>query len=159
MIDVLVRRLRPFTRRMVGFLARFVRPVTLGVRVLVRDEAGRILLVRHSYLPGWYLPGGGVDPGESIGNAALRELREEGGLIGEGLKLFAIYHNLCTSKRDHVAFYFVERFVAAETGWQPSAEIREVGFFAPDALPPDTSPATLRRLREVFEGLEPSEKW
>jgi len=159
MIDDLLRRLKPFIRLAIGFLARIIRPMTLGVRVLVRDEDGRIFLIRHSYLPGWYLPGGGVDAGETLATAALRELREEGGLIGEGLKLFAIYHNVRTSSRDHVALYCVDRFSIAMPAWQPNAEIREIGFFPLDALPADTSDATRQRIREVTEGLVPAEKW
>jgi ADP-ribose pyrophosphatase YjhB (NUDIX family) len=159
MIDTLLRLLKPFIRHMIGFLARIVRPMTLGVRVLVRDDDGRVFLVRHSYLPGWYLPGGGVDAGETLAAAALRELREEGGLIGETVRLFGIYHNIRTSKRDHVALYCVERFVTAEPAWRPNAEIREIGFFPLDHLPEDTSEATRRRIREVVEGLEPAETW
>lgn len=159
MNDRLLRRLKPFIRRGVGFLARLTRPMTLGVRVLVRDEAGRVFLVRHSYLPGWYLPGGGVDAGETMAAAALRELREEGGLIGEAPRLLGLYHNRRTSKRDHVALYSIDRFRPTTPAWMPNAEIRAVGFFALDALPDDTSAATRRRIREVVEGLEPDEIW
>ena len=57
----------------------FYRPVTVGVRVmLIRD--GQVLLIRHSYLRGWYLPGGGLKRGESMEAAARREAREESGL-------------------------------------------------------------------------------
>src|SRR6187200_446523 len=44
---------------------RLTRGMSLGVRALVRDENGRILLIRHSYAPGWLLPGGGVERGET----------------------------------------------------------------------------------------------
>ncbi len=152
-------RLKPFIRRGIGFIARFVRPLMLGVRVLVRDDTGRVLLGRHSYLRGWYLPGGGVDAGETLAEAALRELREEAGIVGEGPRLFAVYHNVRTSRRDHVALYCIDRFEAAVPAWKPNAEIREIGFFSLAALPPDTSGATLRRIREVTEGTEPTGIW
>ncbi|MGH2524933.1 MAG: NUDIX domain-containing protein, partial [Anaerolineales bacterium] len=54
----------------------FMRPLTVGVKLLLVRE-GAILLVRHSYKPGWHLPGGGVKKGETLEQAARRETREE----------------------------------------------------------------------------------
>ena len=56
---------------------RVARPRTFGVRAVLRDPQGRIALVRHHYVAGWYLPGGGVDKRESVEEAIRRELREE----------------------------------------------------------------------------------
>lgn len=42
------------------------RPLTLGVRAIVLNDAGELLLVKHTYLNGWYLPGGRVDKGETL---------------------------------------------------------------------------------------------
>ena len=58
--------LEPFARPLFFWWSRLTRAKTLGVRVLVQAEAGRVLLVRHTYLDGWYLPGGGVDGGETL---------------------------------------------------------------------------------------------
>ena len=68
------------------------RPITVGVRVLVvRDE--HVLLVRHSYMAGWSLPGGGVRGRETMAQAAARELREEVGLYAtpDEKRLFGLY--------------------------------------------------------------------
>jgi 8-oxo-dGTP diphosphatase len=59
---------------------------------VVRDDAGRLLLVRRGHDPGrgtWSLPGGRIEPGESAAGAAAREVREETGLdvaVGELLQ-------------------------------------------------------------------------
>lgn len=133
-------------------------PVTLGVRVLVTDAAGAVLLVRHSYTPGWHLPGGRVDPGETLGAAAARELLEETGLrLTEPPRLIALYARLRPRLSDHVA-------LLRGTGWSGTPapngfEIREIGFFAIDRLPEGVTPATGRRLEEFATGRAPAEHW
>ena len=62
---------------------RFSRPMTLGVRALVQDDDGRILLVKHTYVAGWHMPGGGVEAGETLEEALAKELREEANLVPE----------------------------------------------------------------------------
>lgn len=133
--------------------------MTLGVRVMVLDADSRILLVRHSYLPGWYLPGGGVDAGETLPEAAVRELREETGLDACGVQLVGLYHNVRTSNRDHVALYRVDAFEGAVADFKPNAEIREIGFFAVDQLPEDTTGATRRRIAEVLSNAAITAHW
>lgn len=159
MRDRLLTFAKPFIRRTIGFLARFVRPMTLGVRVLVVDAEGRVLLIRHSYLPGWYLPGGGVDAGETLADAAIRELREETGFEAEVVRLIGMYHNVRTSRRDHVALYRVDAFRGDVTRFTPNVEIREIGFFAPDQLPEDATEATRRRIAEVLSGAAATPHW
>ena len=127
--------------------SRFARGMTLGVRAAVFDAQGRVFLVKHTYVPGWYLPGGGVEPGETIEQALARELAEEGHIRLDGpAALLGIYHNRELSRRDHVAFFVVRRFTQ-ERPRLPDREIVEAGFFAD--LPEDTTDATRRRLDEV----------
>lgn len=140
--------------------ATFRRPTTLGVRLVAFDEAGRVLLVRHSYLPGWHLPGGAVDPGESAQAAALREAREEAGLeIAAPPRLLALLRHDVGGRRDHVAV-----FVATGARRIPGAaahgpEILEVGFFDPAALPEGATSATRARIAEAQGAAEPGDIW
>ena len=149
----------PAIRRVLHFYWRFARAATLGVRALVRDPQGRVFLVKHSYVSGWHLPGGGVEVGESMLSALTRELREEGNIeIGSAPRLFAVYFNAKISRRDHVALFVVEDFT------QPSpprrnAEIVDHGFFSPAALPEDTTASTRARIAEVLEGKAVPEFW
>ncbi|RDL50723.1 RNA pyrophosphohydrolase [Ensifer sp. M14] len=125
------------------------RGMTIGVRAACFDDEGRVFLVRHSYLPGWHLPGGGLDRDETALDGLLRELREEGNLEAAVPPMLAqVYYNRRTSRRDHVVFYRCDhvRQLAPKT---PDLEISASGFFALDALPDDTTPATRRRLAEL----------
>lgn len=138
---------------------RLVRGMTLGVRGAVIDPGNRIFLVKHTYVPGWYLPGGGVDPGETVDAALARELMEEGNIRLTGpVELLGLYHNREASLRDHVAFYVVRGFEQAGPRIQ-DREIAESGFFDIHALPRDTTDATRRRVDEVLGRRKPDGLW
>lgn len=140
------------------FLIR--RPMTLGVRAVVHDaEAGSVFLVRHTYVPGFQLPGGGVETGETMRQALERELAEEANirLTGEPL-LVSVHFNRHVSKRDHVALYLISDFTQ-HAAKQPDREIAEAGFFPIDNLPADTTVGTRRRIAEVFGDTEASSHW
>ena len=136
------------------------RPMTLGVRGLIHDRANRsVFLIRHTYVPGWQLPGGGVESGETMEEALAREIMEEGNVVLTGPpRLLSVHHNRLSSKRDHVGFYLIEDFRQTAPK-RPDHEIAEAGFFPLDALPQGVTPATLRRIREVFEAEAASPYW
>lgn len=123
---------------------RLTRPVTVGVRLLLFHD-DKLLLVQHTYQREWYLPGGGVQRGETLEEAARREAREEVGATLGPLRLFGVYSNFYESKSDHVIVFAGD--VTTLTG-QTDREIARFAWFAPDALPAGLSPGSRRRLLE-----------
>jgi 8-oxo-dGTP pyrophosphatase MutT (NUDIX family) len=153
------RALEPVIRPLMHFYWRLSRPATLGARALVIDGDGRVFLVKHSYVDGWHLPGGGVETGESLLEALARELAEEGNiLLTTQPVLHGMFFNSRVSRRDHVALYIVRDF-RQNAMPAPNHEIVAHGFFAPAALPADTGRATRARIAEVFDGAAVSELW
>ena len=133
--------------------------VTLGVQAAIVDDASRVLLVRHTYRPGWHFPGGGVERGEKLEFAIAREVYEETGIILTGpVRLFGIYSHFDVYPGDHVVLFLVDSW---KRDWvpKPNSEIAEHGFFARDQLPSSLSPGASRRLRELFDGAEQSNSW
>jgi ADP-ribose pyrophosphatase YjhB (NUDIX family) len=158
-IDRLRRAAEPALRRLLHLHWRFSRGLTLGVRAVVIDAAGKVFLVRHSYVSGWHLPGGGVETGETLAQALARELAEEGNITVVGAPpLHGVFYNPVDSPRDHVAV-FVVRVFRQDGPPRRNREIAAHGFFALDALPADTTPGTRRRLAEVLEGAPIATKW
>jgi ADP-ribose pyrophosphatase YjhB (NUDIX family) len=149
------RRIEPYARPFFQTYGRFSRGATLGVRGLALDDEGRVLLVEHTYIPGWHLPGGGVERGETAEQAMAKEMVEEAGLqiIGRP-RLLSIHDNRRAFPGDHVLFYRINE-------WSPvtatsRGEIAQVGFFPPNALPEGTTRATRNRIKEALEG-DPSD--
>lgn len=152
------RRIEPYTRPLFRLYARTLRGLTLGVRGLVVNEGGQVLLVKHTYLPGWYMPGGGVEYGETAEEALARELIEEAGVRMTGRASLVSFHsNHVKMPGDHVLIYRVGAWEACEPTQR--GEIEEIAWFASDALPDDVTPATRRRLTEALRGEEPHPHW
>jgi 8-oxo-dGTP pyrophosphatase MutT (NUDIX family) len=139
---------------------RMTRGLTLGVRAAVIDHQGYLLLIRHTYTRGWHFPGGGVEFNETVQVALERELLEEAGigLTGPSPELFGIYCNAERFPGDHVAL-FVVRAWEQKNQFSPNREIAEARFFAPDALPDETTTGTLRRIGELIGGQPKQDRW
>src|ERR1700716_1267009 len=146
-------------RRCMHLYWRLTRGLTLGVRGLVIDDDRRVFLVQHTYVRGWHLPGGGVEPGETLTAGLARDLVEEGNIELTGPPLLhGMFFNTRYSQRDHIACFVVHAFHQSA----PPAPIREIaatGFFALDQLPGDTGAGSRARIAEVLLGAPVSERW
>ena len=158
-LNAMRRACEPTLRRLFHLYWRFARGMTLGVRAVVINDADRIFLVKHTYVHGWHLPGGGVEVGQTLAEALRRELVEEGNIVLTAEPaLHGVFLNDHVSARDHVAVYVVRAFAQTHLP-QPNREIAECGFFDPRALPQDTTEGTRRRIAEVMLNTLPTARW
>lgn len=126
---------------------------------MVVNSAGEVLLIRHTYTPGWHFPGGGVERGETCGLALRRELEEEAGIEAEetALDLVSVHANHLFFPNDHVLVYRVRAWTQGEPTQR--GEIAEIRFVDPRHPPADTTKGTKNRLEELFAGKLRSEHW
>lgn len=139
LLDI-AHRLRRLVFRTTGWRTR-------GVRVMAFDVRGRVLLIRHGYADraSWGFPGGGIGWRETPAEAAVREVREEVGCTLTDLEPAGVFASMAEGWRDTVHLF---RARTADTPEADEWEVKEARFFALDALPVATSPATRRRLAE-----------
>ncbi len=151
-----------FARRVLAkFLLLMVsmgRFMSLGARAAVID-GDRILLVHHTYVKGWQLPGGGVERGQTFESTMRNELMEEAGFeAGKNVELHGIFLNNFISKRDHVALYVVREFTKVRE-FEANREIAEIGWFRHDQLPDNMAYGARERIEEIFQNREKSLYW
>lgn len=138
---------------------KIAKPVSVGVRAIVLDDRERVLLVRHSYAPEWYLPGGRVRRSEGIVDAVHRELDEEVGVkaAAASLRLLGTYSSAKECKRDHISVFVVRGAARPSIGC--SLEVLEQRWCSLEELPEGVSPGTRRRLQEYAGGQQLTYLW
>ncbi len=124
------------------------RPLRVGVRVLMLKD-GRVWLVRHTYITGWFLPGGGPKRGETLEQAARREAFEETGAQLGDVTLMGVYTSFIQWKTDHTTVFLCRDFTISG---KPDHEIAEVHAYPLDKLPDDVFSSHRLRLDELRTG-------
>ena len=144
--------LRPFWRMRRG--------MTLGAQGAIIDPDNRVLLIRHSYRPGWFFPGGGVEWGETLETALVRELAEEVGVqLMQPAKLHGLFANFSNFPGDHIAVFVVRHWTRTPENYVQRGEIAEAGMFAADAVPALTDEGTRRRIAEILGDAPIDGRW
>ncbi len=121
----------------------------IAVNVAVIHE-GKVLLTRREDFEVWCLPSGGVEEGESLAEAALRETKEETGVDVELTRLVGVYSRLGGMPDVHAVLYEAKP-IGGELNLQPGEAI-EVKYFAFDELPNDIAFAHKKRIADAFNG-------
>jgi 8-oxo-dGTP pyrophosphatase MutT (NUDIX family) len=133
-------------------------PLTIGVRVVVR-EGERVLLVRHTYTPGWHFPGGGIAKRETAVDAAARELKEEALIeLTAPPVLLGVFLSTVQFKSDHILLFEGQAWRRVAGKGRP-LEIAEARFFAMRDLPKGTTAGTRRRIAELLGEAQPGALW
>ncbi len=124
-----------------------------GVVGIVFDESGRVLL-QHSKDGGWWLPGGGIDPGEEPAQAVIREVWEETGVqvVAEQIVAVRTETPMLYPNGDQVMYLSIA-FRCRPVGGEPHVhdeESYEVRYFTPKALP-EMDPRALDALEQALK--------
>jgi 8-oxo-dGTP pyrophosphatase MutT (NUDIX family) len=132
---------------------------TMSAAVLIRDERGRVLLVKPSYKPGWEIPGGVVENGESPWATAEREVREEIGLTRPPGRLLVVDHVPPDTFPERVAFVFDGGLIDAEavSHLKFDPEIRAAELCDPEQLTTRTKPLLHARVRAALQATKTGE--
>jgi 8-oxo-dGTP diphosphatase len=122
----------------------------LTVDAIIETGGGIILIKRKNPPPGWAIPGGFVDYGETIEDAVIREAKEETGL---DIKLIRQFHTYSDPKRDPRHHTVSTIFIASASGTPVAADdAKEAGIFTKDTLPEDIAFDHRQILEDYFSG-------
>lgn len=124
---------------------------TVGAAAFILNDEGKILLVKHTYGHlNWELPGGGGEPNESPVDTAVREVKEETGLVVVAYHMTGYYYAF---ENDTLHFVFwCEREDREAIPRADGAEISACAFWSPEALPRPMSDWTIRRIHDALSG-------
>ena len=131
---------------------------TLGVNIGILDDRNRLLLARREDFDIWCLPGGGVELGETLAQAARREAQEETGLEVALTRLVGVYSRPGASRFSGHIFVFAARPIGGMLTAQ-LGETTEARFFEQDDLPADLVQLAPLRIRNIMHGLGGSAVW
>ena len=145
MVQIMFIRFLYFGFRIYCFLFR---PIRMGVRVMMIKD-GKVWLVRQTYVPGWFMPGGGLKKNETLEEAARREAREETGAELGTVTLMGAYSNFTEWKNDHNILFLCTDF---EFKGKPDNESAELRAFPLGDLPAELWPGHRRRVEEYRTG-------
>ena len=108
---------------------------TPTVDIIIYSSDNKIILIKRKNVPyGWAIPGGFVDEGESLEQAAKREAKEETSLNIKLIEQFFTYSNPERDKRQHtISTVFIARIISGDPHAEDDAQ--DIGWFSMDTLP------------------------
>lgn len=122
----------------------------LTVDAIIEIDGGIVLIRRKNPPPGWAIPGGFVDYGETLEEAVIREAKEETGL---DIRLVRQLHTYSDPKRDPRHHTVSTIFIATASGIPVAADdAREAGIFMKDNLPDEIAFDHRQILEDYFSG-------
>lgn len=125
---------------------------TLAAIVAVIDN-GKVLLTKREDFEVWCLPGGGVEDGESLAEAAIREAKEETGVDVELTRLVGVYSRIGGMWNDVHAVLFAARPVGGELKLQPGETV-EVEYFPFNEIPDEVLFGHKKRIEDAINEIK-----